>query len=270
MKTVVILDACVLFPLPLRDTLLRIAEKELYRLCFSQEILDETTKNLVKKKRMTEDKAASYQEFMKRYFPESIVEDYESLIPLMTNNPKDRHVLAAAVKVKADVIVTSNLKDFSTGSLQPFNIEAQHPDYFLIDLFSDYGIDLAVDILKQQVADLKNPPMTLKELLKKLSNQVPNFTKCVLLYEYSDHLASIAEKILELVGYQQDNIRFYPGTEYYLETTKDDLIINHIDRGEIFKVTEENILGNYSLEDLEKFEQFEEELDKQFNRDTLL
>jgi hypothetical protein len=67
MKIVAILDACVLFPLPLRDTLLRIAEKELYRLGFSQEILDETTKNLVEKNKMTEKKAVRYQEFMMNF-----------------------------------------------------------------------------------------------------------------------------------------------------------------------------------------------------------
>ena len=78
MTTVAILDACVLFPMPLRDTLLRIAERGLYRLHFSQEILDETTRNLVKKNRMTPEQAVRYQDCMKQFFPESLVEDYES------------------------------------------------------------------------------------------------------------------------------------------------------------------------------------------------
>jgi predicted nucleic acid-binding protein len=252
MKTVAILDACVLFPLPLRDTLLRIAEKELYRLSFSQEILDETTKNLIDKNRMSEKKAIRYQEFMKRYFPESIIEDYESLIPLMTNDPKDRHVLAAAVKAKVDVIVTFNLQDFSAESLHPFDIKAQNPDEFLLDLFSNYGIDIAVEILKEQVADLKNPPMTLKELIERLSHQVPAFSCCILFYEYSDHLA------------EENNILFYEGAEYYLEKTTNSLIIKHKDRGQIFQEITEEFSGNFTLQDLEKFEKFEKKLDMQF------
>ncbi|MGL4879515.1 MAG: PIN domain-containing protein [Waterburya sp.] len=260
MKTVAILDACVLFPMPLRDTLLRIAEKGLYRLHFSQEILDETTRNLVKKRRMTQEQATKYQECMKQFFPESIVEDYESLIFLMTNDPKDRHVLAAAVKTKADIIVTSNLKDFPKKSLQPLGIKALNPDQFLIDLFSNYEIDIAVDILKQQAEDLKNPPMTLKELIERLSRQVPKFTNRILFYEYSDRLADIAKKVL-LIGYKKDDITFYEGTEYSLERNINNLIIKHKDRGEILKETSEGYFGNFSLDDLEKFEQFEQELD---------
>lgn len=265
MKTVAVLDACVLFPMPLRDTLLRIAEKGLYRLHFSQEILDETTRNLVKKRSMTQEQAAKYQECMKQFFPESIVEDYESLILLMTNAPKDRHVLAAAVKIKADVIVTSNLKDFPAKSLQPFEIKALHPDQFLIDLFSNYEIDIAVDILKQQAEDLKNPPMTLKELIERLSRQVPEFANLILFYEYSDRLADIAKKVLR-IGYQKDDITFYEGTEYYLERNINNLIIKHKDRGEILQKTSEGYFGNFSLDDLEKFEQFEQELDKKIKK----
>ena len=266
MKTVAILDACVLFPMPLRDTLLRIAERGLYRLHFSQEILDETTKNLVKQNRMTLKQAAKYQECMKQFFPESVVEGYESLIPLMSNDPKDRHVLAAAVSIKADIIVTSNLKDFPRESLQPFGIQAQHPDLFLIDLFSNYGVDIAIDILKQQVEDLKSPPMTLKELIERLSPQVPQFASVIILYEFSDRLSGIAKKILHLIGYKKDNLIFYQGKEYYLELNIDTLIITRENKGEIFKETLDGYLGNFSLYDLEKFEQFEKELNKKLSK----
>ena len=163
--------------MPLCDTLLRLAEVELYRLHLSQEILDETTRNLVKKNRMNEEKAIKYQQQIRQYFPESIVEDYESLIPLMTNDPKDRHVLAAAVKIKADVIITFNLKDFLPESLQLFGIRAQHPDEFLLDLFSNYQIDIGTEIVRQQAAALKNPPVKMIEIIKRLNHQVPDFAK---------------------------------------------------------------------------------------------
>lgn len=79
MVPIVVLDACVLFPRPLCDTLLRAAEAELYRPYFSQEILDETTRNLVKRKRMTSAKAAKFQAAIKEAFPEALVEVPEQL-----------------------------------------------------------------------------------------------------------------------------------------------------------------------------------------------
>jgi hypothetical protein len=63
----VIVDSCVIFPMPLCDTLLRAAETELYIVHFSQEILDGATRNLVKKGKMTEVKAARYQESDKEH-----------------------------------------------------------------------------------------------------------------------------------------------------------------------------------------------------------
>ncbi len=253
--------------MPLCDTLLRIAEAELYRLHFSQEILDETTRNLVQKNRMSEKKAARYQQQIKQHFPESIVEEYEDLIPSMTNDSKDRHVLAAAVKTKADVIVTLNLKDFPSESLKPFGIKAQHPDEFLLDLFSDYGMNIGVEIIKQQAAALKNPPILLKELIERLSRQVPDFAKCMLYCEYSDRISSIALKTLELVGQKKQNkILSYEGEEYYFEIKDRILTIKQKTRGEILKETEDTVNCNFTIQDLEKLEEFEQKLDKQFQK----
>ena len=96
----VVIDSCVIFPMPLCDTLLRAAEAELYCVHFSQEILDGATRNLVHKKRMTELKAARFQEMIKNTFPEAMVEVPEELVAAMTNHPGDRHVLAACYSCK--------------------------------------------------------------------------------------------------------------------------------------------------------------------------
>lgn len=95
----VVLDSCVIFPMPLCDTILRVAEANLYRVHFSQEIIDGATRNLIKTGRMTEPKAARFQAMLKTYFPEAIVEVPERLVEAMTNHPGDRHVLAAAIYV---------------------------------------------------------------------------------------------------------------------------------------------------------------------------
>lgn len=120
----VLLDSCVLYPMHLRDTLLRMAEEELYRIHWSQEILGAATRNLVEADRMTSDQAVQLQKMIENAFPEAMVEVPTELVQIMKNHPGDRHVLAAAVVAKAVVIVTYNLKHFPNAALEPWGVEA--------------------------------------------------------------------------------------------------------------------------------------------------
>ena len=112
---------------------------------------------------------------MRNAFPEALVRAYEDLIPLMPNDQKDRHVVAVAVKAGAQVVVTSNLKDFY---LMPDKIEAQGPDDFLLDLFDLAPTDV-IELLRRQAAALKRPPVTLEDLLVGLGKRVPRFVAAV-------------------------------------------------------------------------------------------
>src|SRR3954469_22220568 len=124
----VVLDANVLYPFSLRDTLLRAASEGLFQLYWSDQILEEARRSLVSSGRMTDDRAARLRSVMEEAFPEAMVTGHEPLIAAMKNDEKDRHVVAAAVKAGAQVIVTSNLKHFRE---LPEGIEAQSPDDFL-------------------------------------------------------------------------------------------------------------------------------------------
>ena len=119
MSQPVLVDSCVIFPMPLFDTLMHAAEAGFYRIHYSQEILNGATRNLIKKGRMTEEKAKRFQENIIKTFPEGLVDVPESLIGIMTNHVGDRHVLAAAVVAKVEVIVTANLKHFRPEDLAP-------------------------------------------------------------------------------------------------------------------------------------------------------
>ena len=172
---IVLVDANVLFPLTLRDTVLRAAAADLYQLRWSDEILDEVERNLVSTNTMSVDKAARLREHMVKYFPEAMVASHESLSPAMRNDPKDRHVVAAAVKAGAQVIVTANLKHFTP---LPDGIEAQSPDDFLCHLF-DLDSEGFVEILREQAADLRKPPVTFEELLARLAKPAPELVQAV-------------------------------------------------------------------------------------------
>jgi predicted nucleic acid-binding protein len=172
---IVLLDANVLFPFTLRDTLLRAASDGFYQLRWSSRILDEMTRNLVSSGTMSEEKASRLRAIMERVFPEAEVTGYEHLISAMRNHEKDRHVVAAAVKAGAQVITTSNLKDFTN---LPDGVEAQSPDVFLCNLF-DLDPDALVGLLREQAADLVNPPMTFDELLDRMRQVVPEVVAAV-------------------------------------------------------------------------------------------
>lgn len=172
---IVILDANVLFPFTLRDTLLRAAAMGFYQVRWTAQILDEMARNLVSSNTMSAEKAACLRSVMESQFPEAEVSGYEPLIAAMENDEKDRHVAAAAVKAGAQVITTANLKDFYR---LPDGLEAQSPDEFLCNLF-DLDPDGFVGMLREQAADLVKPPMTFDELLERLARVVPDLVVAV-------------------------------------------------------------------------------------------
>jgi len=171
----VVLDANVLYPFTLRDTLLRVAAKGYYQLYWSEQILEETHRNLIDKAGISQQQAQHLRNAMTMAFPDAMVTEYESLIDSMPNDEKDRHVAAAAVKAFAQIIVTSNLKDFRE---LPQNVEAQSPDQFLLNMLA-IDPDSLIDVLKQQSEALQNPPITLDELLTALSKTVPKFVQAI-------------------------------------------------------------------------------------------
>lgn len=100
---------------------------------------------------------------------------YESLIDGMDNDPKDRHVLAAAVRANAEVVVTFNGVDFPEFALKPYDILAVHPDEFLLDQLDLYP-GLTVEVLRHQAASYRREPTTVPGVLVLLERAgVPRF-----------------------------------------------------------------------------------------------
>jgi predicted nucleic acid-binding protein len=138
-----------------RDVLLQAAAQGFYQVYWSETILDEALRNLVSDGRMTEGDAAKLVAVMRRAFPEAQVTDYEALIPSMRNDEKDRHVAAAAVKAGAQVIVSSNTRDFYD---LPSGIDVQTPDAFLCNLF-DLDPPHMMGVLEALARRYRKPPM---------------------------------------------------------------------------------------------------------------
>lgn len=173
-----VLDACVLYPMYLRDTLLRAAEAGLYRVHWSADILAEVSRNLVANGHVSPDDAERLVVMMQGAFPEANVAGYQPLIASMVNDPKDRHVAAAAVSGGAEIIVTDNVADFPEAALSPFNLEALSADALLIRLHS-LDTEAMHNVLVAQAADYTHPPMSLAEVLDRLVKQAPGFVRLV-------------------------------------------------------------------------------------------
>ena len=166
---VALLDACVLYPAPVRDLLLSLAENKLFKPKWSSKIQNEWSSNLLlNRPDLKKDQLDLTIEAMNAAFPDSNVEKFESLIAgISLPDPDDRHVVAAAIRSKADVIVTYNLKDFPKSIEKEYDIEIQHPDIFLSNIY-DLHPDKAKEAFNKMVKRLKNPPKSYSEVLNTL------------------------------------------------------------------------------------------------------
>ncbi len=171
-------DTNVLFGFHLNDVILGMAERGLFRPLWSDMILDELAENL-EERGVPLTKVERRVAAMRRTFPDATVTGFEDLIERMTNDPKDRHVLAAGIRANCEVLVTFDLKDFPPESVDRYDIEVVHPDMFMLDQLDLYP-GRTVAVLNQLVSDYSSPAMEMDDLLIRLADVgVPEFASTV-------------------------------------------------------------------------------------------
>ncbi len=165
-------DANVLYPAELRNFLMHLALTGLFRAKWSNAVHEEWITNLLKNRPdITRQKLERTRRLMDKAALDALVEGYEDLIPsLSLPDENDRHVLAAAIRGEAQVIVTMNLKDFPNEILQKYEIEAHHPDEFILHLI-DLAPDAVMDAAETHRQSLKNPPKSIEKFLASLEAQ---------------------------------------------------------------------------------------------------
>jgi predicted nucleic acid-binding protein len=144
----------------------------LFRAKWSNAVHEEWITNLLKNRPdMTRQKLERTRHLMDKAALDALVEGYEHLIPTLSlPDENDRHVLAAAIEGEAQVIVTMNSKDFPDEVLQRYEMEAQHPDEFILHLI-DLAPDAVMDAAETHRQSLKNPPKSIEEFLASLEAQ---------------------------------------------------------------------------------------------------
>lgn len=173
----ILLDACVLVPMHLRNLLLSLAEADFFVPLWSDSILQETERALRDDiPGMTAEKATEQVQRMRAAFPQAEVTGYEGLIKAMTNHRKDRHVLAAAVKGGADLLVTANVRDFPDSASQPYDIEILNPDGFLASQL-DLNPRKFVQVLDAVAGRYRKPQLDSVQVLQAMRGYIPDFAQ---------------------------------------------------------------------------------------------
>jgi predicted nucleic acid-binding protein len=182
---VVVLDACVLYPAPLRDLFMNLAVAGLIHARWTNNIHEEWMRNvLTDRPDLTRAQLERTRDLMNVHAPESLVQDFESLIPTLTlPDPDDRHVLAAAIKASASAVITFNLSDFRETFLRPYRIAAKHPDAFACEVW-DTGPEVVREALHQHRLSLHRPPKTAAQYIETLErSNLPRFALRLRPYE---------------------------------------------------------------------------------------
>ncbi len=167
-----LLDANVLYPAPIRDILMQLAVSDLFRAKWTADIHREWIEALLRNEPHRERAALERtRSLMDTAVRDCLVTGYKPLIPgLELPDPDDRHVLAAAIVGHCDVIVTKNLKHFPADVVQPYGIDVQHPDDFLLNHLNLFPGPFCTAVRKVR-ARLKNPPYSVQEYLQTLARQ---------------------------------------------------------------------------------------------------
>lgn len=174
-------DANVFYGSRLRSLMLYAAQTKLFRARWSERIHDEWTRNLLlNRPELSVEKLAEVRRLMNAAVPDCVVTGFEPLIEgIDLPDPDDRHVVAAAIVARADVIVTFNQKDFPEEALEPFHLHTEHPDDFLLDAFG-----LGPDEMSEQIIcdylHYRNPKITFRDYRASLEKAgTPRFARFI-------------------------------------------------------------------------------------------
>jgi predicted nucleic acid-binding protein len=164
-------DACVLYSQTLRDVVISLARTDIFHARWTAHINEEWSRALLSKRPDRAPQVARTLELLGEAVEDWEITGYEHLIGgIVLPDPDDRHVVAAAIVGRADVIVTLDLSHFPAEALAPYRIDVQLPDEFVVHQF-DVSPPLAVRAFRAMRARYRNPAMTAEEFLAHLEQR---------------------------------------------------------------------------------------------------
>jgi len=163
-RFIAVLDTNVIYPVIIRDLLFWFAHYDMYTPKWSNHIFDEW-KDVMHRKGVAPEEAEKRVNNANLAFPDALVQNYEGLIEYLNlPDEKDRHVLAAAIRTNAHVIVSNNVKDFPSDVLGKYGLKIKTPDDFLTDII-DLNAETAIQAFREMVLNKKDPDCDEYEVL---------------------------------------------------------------------------------------------------------
>ena len=171
-----VIDSNVLFSIELTDLFLTFAKRRLIRLHWSSTIVDEVRRSLLNSARLSPDAVEHRIAAMQRALPDAQAHIADESPKYLRVASSDRHVLALAVSVRADSIITLNFRDFPSTYCQSFGVGVLSPDDVLTQIMTEDS--LGVSVALQEIAERRRlPPMTIDGLLDRWSLNLPKFVE---------------------------------------------------------------------------------------------
>lgn len=165
-----LLDANVIYPTVMREMLLGAARAGLYQPLWSDRILAEWAHAAAKLGPAGQAIAEGEIALCRAGFPEaSSPSDPDLESQLWLPDPADTHVLAAAIKGGADLIITMNAKDFPQRVLAEHGLARQDADAFLMTFWSSQPESMRqiAERVQAEAERLSGTAQPLRPLLKK-------------------------------------------------------------------------------------------------------
>ena len=172
-----LLDANVLHPMVLCDLLLRLALAGFYRPLWSEMILDEVVRSIERRRPdIAPGRLRARTDRMKEAFPDATVVGFDHLLPAVAAFGHDAHVVAAALRGGADVIVTSNSQHFPADQLRDLGVGVQTPDEFLVHQWW-LNPQTVANVIVEQAGATKRPALTAAQVIDRLVAVGPEFAR---------------------------------------------------------------------------------------------
>jgi predicted nucleic acid-binding protein len=168
---IVVYDACVLYPFHLRNLLVQLAVDGVVAARWTDAIHDEWIRNLVTGSGISRARLVVTRNLMKAVLPHADVSAYETHAEgLALPDPKDHHVVAAAIAARASIIVTWNIRHFPEAEMARQNIAVRDPDRFLADLCGE-DFETIAAVVEAARLNLRRSEPSPEEYLQALENQ---------------------------------------------------------------------------------------------------
>ncbi|MEU1277258.1 PIN domain-containing protein [Streptomyces sp. NPDC005805] len=179
----VLVDTNVLFPFSVMDVVLALTEDSVHEIVWSERLLDEWERVIVREGRRSAESAASVTRAVRCFFAdcEITTSAYAHLVDSMPGaDPDDRHHAAAAVAAGAHALVTWNLSDFPAQELAAHGVRVLDPDAYLCELYGEFPDEVAGTVVRL-AAEKRRPPTSLTDALARLAKAgVPRFADLVI------------------------------------------------------------------------------------------